>query len=95
MIQEAKHLDKPAEVSRVLISTGPEEAYAESARIRRMLPRGAGWVVRTLKRYVRAENVTAAVWVVVVTRGADAPEHSPAKLGPSQCAPDDPSGDLQ
>jgi len=106
MISKSDSWTGPDDVERVLLSTTEDEAFAQASHERRRLPRGGGWVVRTLKRYVRAERITISVWVVVVTKESKHPsalQHlasasgvdSVDAEGPSHCSTEDPSGDLQ
>lgn len=81
------NLGRPKEVGEVWISSSESEAFSMAGELRRRIPRGGGWKVRTNKRSVKSDGLKVNLWVVTSTR----PEQ---QMEPSMCSPDDPSNGL-
>jgi DICT domain-containing protein len=66
--------DVSREIEGVWLSDTEAEAFAKAAEIRRILPRGDGWKVRTNERSVDARHIKVHVWVVTAEQeGEDLP----------------------
>ena len=56
--------DVSREIDGVWVSDTEAEAFAKVAEIRRILPRGEGWKVRTSERGVHVRHIKVRIWVV-------------------------------
>lgn len=76
------------------VSTTESDAFEHAARLRRRLPRGQGWKVRTNKRAVKSDRYEVELWVVTAWRPTEDQPRTERKLA-SACHHEDPSSDLQ